>query len=83
MVTYENEIEKQRILRHEVKNEFRTIRAKICDNQENKEIIEYIDEIVKDKYKVKQEEYAKFGYLQPNGIKGLCYFKCKKQKIKG
>ena len=75
MTTYENEIENQRILRHEVKNEFRTIRAKICDKQANKEIIEYIDEIVKDKYEVNKEKYAKFGYLPPNGIKGLCYFK--------
>ena len=75
MTTYENEIENQRILRHETKNEFLTIRAKICDNQENEEIVDYIDEILKDKIKVKQEEYAKFGYLPPNGIKGLCYFK--------
>ena len=83
MTTYENEIEKQRILRHEVKNEFRTIRAKICDNQENKEIIEYIDEIVNDKYEIKQEEYAKFGYLPANGIKGLCYFKVQEAEEKG
>lgn len=83
MVTYENEIEKQRILRHEVKNEFRTIRAKICDKQKNQEIIEYIDEIVNDKYEMKQEEYAKFGYFPPNGIKGLCYFKVQEAEEKG
>ena len=83
MTTYENEIEKQRILRHEIKNEFRTIRAKICDKQKNKEIIEYIDEIVNDKYEIKQEEYAKFGYLPPNGIKGLCYFKVQEAEVKG
>lgn len=83
MTTYENEIEKQRILRHEVKNEFRTIRAKICDRQENKEIIEYIDEIVNDKYEVNQEKYAKFGYLPPNGIKGLCYFKTQEAEDRG
>lgn len=83
MTTYENEIENQRILRHEIKNEFRTIRAKICDNQKNKEIIEYIDEIVNDKYEVKQEKYAKFGYLPPNGIKGLCYFKIQEAENKG
>lgn len=83
MTTYENEIEKQRILRHEIKNEFRTIRAKISDNQENKKIIAYIDEIVKDKYKVNQEKYAKFGYLPPNGIKGLCYFKVQEAEDKG
>lgn len=83
MTTYENEIENQRILRHEVKNEFRTIRAKISDNQENKEIIEYIDEIVNDKYEVNKEKYAKFGYLPPNGIKGLCYFKTHEAEGKG
>lgn len=83
MTTYEQEIEKQRILRHEIKNEFRTIRAKICDNQENKEIIEYIDEIVNDKYEIDKEKYAKFGYLPPNGIKGLCYFKTQEAEDKG
>ena len=83
MTTYENEIENQRILRHEVKNEFRTIRAKICDKQNNKEIIEYIDEIVNDKYKMDKEKYAKFGYLPPNGIKGLCYFKTQEAEDKG
>ena len=82
MVTYENEIEKQRILRHETKNEFRTIRAKICDKQDNKAIIEYIDEILNDKYEIKQEKYAKFGYLPPNGIKGLCYFKVQEAEEK-
>lgn len=75
MTTYENEIEKQRILRHETKNEFLAIKAKICDKQKSKEIIEYIDEILKEKITVNQEKYAKFGYLPPNGIKGLCYFK--------
>ena len=83
MTTYENEIENQRILRHEIKNEFRTIRAKICDQQENKEIIEYIDEIVNDKYEMDKEKYAKFGYLPPNGIKGLCYFKIQEAEEKG
>lgn len=83
MTTYENEIENQRILRHEIKNEFRTIRAKICDKQNNKEIIEYIDEIVNDKYEMDKEKYAKFGYLPPNGIKGLCYFKTQEAEDKG
>jgi len=69
MTTYENEIEKQRILRHETKNEFLAIKAKICDKQKNKEIIEYIDEILKDKITINNEKYAKFGNLPPNGIK--------------
>ena len=32
---------------------------------------------------MKQEEYAKFGYLPPNGIKGLCYFKVQKAEELG
>lgn len=83
MTTYENEIEKQRVLRHETKNEFLTIKAKINDKQKNKEIITYIDEILKEKITVKQEEYAKFGYLPANGIKGLCYLKTQEAQDKG
>lgn len=83
MTTYEHEIEKERTLRHEIKNEFRTIKAKIQDKEKNKKIIEYIDDIVDDKYEVKKEEYAKFGYLPPNGIKGLCYFKMQEAEDKG
>lgn len=75
MTTYENEIEKQRISRHETKNDFLAIKAKICDRQNDDEIIEYIDGILNEKNIVNQEKYAKFGYLPPNGIKGLLYFK--------
>jgi len=82
MTTYEEEIENQRILRHEIKNEFLVVRAKLLDSQKNKEIVHYIDEILKDKIIVKQEKYAKFGYLPP-GIKGLCYFKIQEAENKG
>ena len=83
MTTYEKEVEKQRALRHETKNEFLTIRGKIHDKQDSKEIISYIDEILKEKIEVKQEEYAKFGYLPANGIKGLCYLKIQEAQDKG
>lgn len=83
MMTFEKEIENQRILRHEIKNEFRTIRAKINEKQDNEEVIKYIDEIVQDKYVISKEKYAKFGYLPPNGIKGLCYFKMQDAENKG
>ena len=82
MTTYENEIEKQRILRHETKNEFLIIKGKIQDKEKDKEIIDYIDEILKEKIEVKQEEYAKFGYLPANGIKGLCYLKTQEAQDK-
>lgn len=83
MTTYEIDIENERILRHEAKNELRTIRAMVCEKQPSKDIIEYIDEIVNDKYEVKKEKYAKFGYLPPNGIKGLFYFKTQEAENKG
>lgn len=82
MTTYENEIEQQRILRHEIKNEFLVVRAKLLDSQKKDEIVYYIDEILKDKITVKQEKYAKFGCLPP-GIKGLCYFKVQEAENKG
>lgn len=83
MKTYEEEIENQRTLRHETKNEFLAIRAKICDKEKESAIIKYIDEILGDNYKINQEKYAKFGNLPANGIKGLCYFKIQKAEEKG
>lgn len=83
MKTYENEIEKERTLRHETKNEFLAIKAKIHDKQKNQDIINYIDEILNEKIEIKQEMYAKFGYLPANGIKGLCYFKVQEAENKG
>ena len=83
MTTYEEEVENQRTLRHETKNEFLAIRAKICDKEKESEIINYIDDILGDTYSVKKEKYAKFGYLPANGIKGLCYFKVQKAEELG
>ena len=83
MKTYEEEIESQRTLRHETKNEFLAIRSKICDKEKEKTIIDYIDEILGDTYSVKNEKYAKFGYLPANGVKGLCYFKTQKAEEQG
>ena len=75
MTTYEDEVEKQRILRHETKNAFLSIKAQLTDKAETQEIINYIDSILEDDVKMKNEEYAKFKYLPANGIKGLCYYK--------
>ena len=83
LTIYEEEVENQRTLRHETKNEFLAIRAKICDKEKESEIINYIDEILGDTYSVKKEKYAKFGYLPANGIKGLCYFKVQKAEELG
>lgn len=81
MTTYEDEVEKQRILRHETKNAFLSIKAQLTDKAETQEIINYIDSILEDDVKMKNEEYAKFKYLPANGIKGLCYYKIQEEKI--
>jgi len=72
---YEIEIDNQRILRHETKNQLLTIKSKIIDKDKNEAIINYINEIIKEDKKVKHSEYAKFKSLPSNGIKGLFYFK--------
>jgi len=82
MTTYEDEVEKQRVLRHETKNAFLTIKAQLTDKSKQKEIIEYIDSILKEDTKMKYEEYAKFKYLPANGIKGLCYYKIQEAENK-
>ena len=83
MTSYEKEIEEIRVLRHETKNEFLSIKSRIIDKQNKKEIIKYINEILDDKHEFKNEKYAKFGYLPANGIKGLCYFKSQEAEEKG
>jgi len=83
MTTYEDEVEKQRVLRHETKNAFLTIKSQITDKNKEKEIIEYINSILEEDTKMKYEEYAKFKNLPANGIKGLCYYKMQEAENKG
>jgi len=76
MKQYEAQIENQRIIRHETKNQLLTIKSKIVDKDKQKETLKYIDKILGDNdIKFDQEKYAKFQYLPSNGIKGLFYFK--------
>lgn len=72
---YEIEIDSQRILRHESRNQLLIIKSKIVDNDKDEAIIDYIDEVLNDHRRVNQVEYAKFAYLPSNGLKGLFYFK--------
>ena len=83
MATYEKEVEEQRILRHENKNNLVAIKSKIIDKDNEKEIVSYIDELLNISTKVKYEKYAKFGYLPPNGLKGLFYYKTDEAENKG
>lgn len=84
MKNYENDIEEQRTIRHETKNEFATIKCKIQDKEDDKSIIEYIDSVIGDKCKANSTKYSKFKYLPSNGLKGFFYYKfieAEKKKI--
>lgn len=83
MATYEKEVEEQRILRHENKNNLIAIKSKIIDKDNEKEIVNYIDELLNISTKIKNEKYAKFGYLPANGLKGLFYYKTDEAENKG
>ena len=80
---YEEEIDNQRIMRHETKNQLLTIKSKIIDKEKEDAILNYIDVIIKDGRKVNHSEYAKLQYLPSNGIKGLFYFKISLAQDKG
>ena len=85
MKNYENDIEEQRIMVHETRNELMTIKSKISDKEKESSIIKYIDSILGDKVSSKMSKYSKFKYLPSNGIKGFFYYKfteAEKQGIK-
>lgn len=83
MKSYESDIEEQRTLRHETKNEFATIKCKLQDKEDNKTIIEYIDSVIGEKEKAGSTNYSKFKYLPSNGLKGFFYYKCTEAEKKG
>lgn len=77
MKTYEDDVEEQRTIFHETKNEIMVVRCKIDDKEDSESIIQYIDSILDDKNKKKTNmtKYAKFKYLPSNGLKGFFYYK--------
>lgn len=83
MKSYESDIEEQRTLRHETKNEFATIKCKFQDKENNKTIIEYIDSVIGEKEKAGSTKYSKFKYLPSNGLKGFFYYKFIEAEKKG
>lgn len=83
MKNYESDIEEQRTLRHETKNEFATIKCKLQDKEDNKTIIEYIDSVIGEKEKAGSTKYSKFKYLHSNGLKGFFYYKFIEAEKKG
>ena len=83
MKSYESDIEEQRTLRHETKNEFATIKCKLQDKEDNITIIEYIDSVIGEKEKAGSTKYSKFKYLPSNGLKGFFYYKFIEAEKKG
>lgn len=80
---YEIEVEEQRIIRHESKNQLITIKSKIINKEKTDKIVEYIDDLLKDHYTYKNEKYSKYQYLPANGLKGLFYYKSMEAEEKG
>lgn len=74
MKNYESDIEEQRTINHESKNEPLTIRSKLSE-ENDKELCSYIDSIIGDKKSVKSAKFSKFKYLPSNGLKGFFYYK--------
>jgi len=75
MKSYESDIEEQRTMIHETRNELMTIKSKINDKEKEASIIKYIDSIIGDKVSSNMSKYSKFMYLPSNGIKGFFYYK--------
>lgn len=75
MKTYEADIENQRTLIHETRNELMTIRSKAVDKNASKEFIEYMDSVIGDKVSTSMSKYSKFAHLPSNGLKGFFYYK--------
>ena len=74
MKNYESDIEEQRTINHESKNELLTIRSKLSE-ENDKELCSYIDSIIGDKKSVKSAKFSKFKYLPSNDLKGFFYYK--------
>lgn len=74
MKNYESDIEEQRTINHETKNELLTIRSKLSD-EKDKDLCSYVDSVIGDKKSVKSAKFSKFKYLPSNGLKGFFYYK--------
>ncbi len=83
MKNYESDIEEQRTMIHETRNELMTIKSKINDKEKEASIIKYIDSIIGDKVSSNMSRYSKFMYLPANGIKGFFYYKFMEAEKRG
>ena len=80
---YEVEIDEQKMIRHESKNQLSTIKSKIVNKEKEEKIIKYIDSILNEHKSYNEEKYGKFQYLPANGLKGLFYYKAMEAEERG
>lgn len=80
---YEAEIEEQKAIRHENKNQLILLKSYVVDDYGKERIVNYIDSVINDYRSCDKEKYANFQYLPPNGLKGLFYYKAMEAEDKG
>ena len=80
---YEAEIEEQKEIRHENKNQLILLKSYVVDDYGKERIVNYIDSVINDYRSCDKEKYANFQYLPPNGLKGLFYYKAMEAEDKG
>lgn len=81
--TYEKELDEQKTLRHESKNQLITVRDKIIHKDKEVPVMEYLNNIIAEHVKGENEKYTSFQYLPANGIKGLFYYKAREAEDYG
>lgn len=80
---YEAEIEEQKAIRHENKNQLILLKSYVVDDYGKERIVNYIDSVINDYRSCDKEKYANFQYLPSNGLKGLFYYKAMEAEDKG
>ena len=70
---YEKMLDYQRVANHENKNQLLVIKGMLKKNE--KETIEYIDTIIKEKREENEEFYTKTKRIPSGGLQGLIYYK--------
>lgn len=80
---YEAEIEEQKEIRHENKNQLILLKSYVVDDYGKERIVNYIDSVINDYRSCDKEKYANFQYLPSNGLKGLFYYKAMEAEDKG
>ena len=80
LLEYEKMLDYQRVANHENKNQLLVIKGMLKKN--DKDTIEYIDSIVKEKREENEDFYSKTKRIPSGGLQGLIYYKLLSMKDK-